>query len=58
MMSASVTLGRCRAGELVLPVVVVGGASWRELGESRRLDQGGIAQLRIQYSSTRKTLEA
>jgi hypothetical protein len=45
IMSASVTRGRGPAGDLELPGTAFGLASLRELGESRRLDHGGIAKL-------------
>lgn len=41
--SASDTLGRCRAGDVDGPSAGFGPASLRELGESSLLDQGGIA---------------
>jgi hypothetical protein len=58
IMFASATRDRCREGELGLPMVFNGVSSWRELGESRRFDQGGIAQLGAGYFTTQKEFEA
>ncbi len=44
-MSVSVSLERARAGDIVLLLTGLVPASLRELPESSRLDQGGIAQM-------------
>jgi hypothetical protein len=51
--SDSVILDLDRAGDAVLTSTGFGPGSLRELGESSRLDQGGIAQLSIVNSSRR-----
>ena len=51
--SDSVTLDLERAGDAALTSTGFGPGSLRELGESSRLDQGGIAQLSIVDSSGR-----
>jgi hypothetical protein len=45
--SVSVTLDLERAGDTALASIGFGPGSLRELGESSRLDQGGIAQRSI-----------
>ncbi len=51
--SDSVTLDLDRAGDAALASTGFEPGSLRELGESSRLDQGGIAQLSIVNSSRR-----